>query len=233
MTIPASLDIWAVTASCSLYLLFVWFELCPSVAQPNFHHLHLMTHGYEMRRHYNPFQDCSWELTPSWKTIGNIKPNANPPLAFHPSLPSDRLLPLLLVVLIQAQILWFPKLSGGELWTIPLLSEAHCPLPEVDPPFSHHSSSRSGLQRRLNWLAPTWKGSDLSSQVPKVTMKQMLSLFPLLRAGLWLRRETGCPTFLGDPDPGQPKGKHAHCQSLCSIALKWEYLALVNLHTAY
>lgn len=107
------------------------------------------------------------------------------------------------------------------------------PLPEVDPPFSHHSSSRSGLQRRLDWLAPTWKGSDLSSQVPKVTMEQMLSLSPLLRAGPWLRRETGCPTFLDDPDPGQPEGKHAHCQSLCSIALKWEYLALVNLHTAY
>lgn len=32
-------------ACCSLYLLFLRCELCPSVAEPNFCHLRLMTHG--------------------------------------------------------------------------------------------------------------------------------------------------------------------------------------------
>lgn len=41
---------------------------------------------------------------------------------------------------------------------------------------SHRFSSRSHLQRRLDWLHPACKSPGLSSHVPKVTMKQMLSL---------------------------------------------------------
>lgn len=166
---------------------------------------------------------CSWELCPSWKTMGNIKPNAKKSLFFTPVFLLDNYFHFQWFALAWMHNHCGSKSKWWWVTMIPLLHNPYCPLPGevmVIPPFSH-------LQRSLDWLAPAWKVSDVSSEWDK-----MLSLSPILRARLWLRMESGCPAFLDDPVPGQPEG-NANYQSLCGIAFKWKCLVPVKIPTTW
>lgn len=89
----------------------------------------------KVRRCYTPFQDCSFPLAAcgscvcpakQWETSNLMirKPCFSPQSSFQPI---TFIFSNFLVVLMQAQTLWFPKLRRGELQLILLLSDPRCP----------------------------------------------------------------------------------------------------------
>lgn len=127
---------------CSLYLLFVRCELCPSVAELSFCHLYLMTHRYETRRNYTPSQDCSLRALSILQNNGKHEALMlrYPCIAPQSSFRTITFTFSNLFVFACMYSHCSSKCKSGWVSMISLLHKPHCPLPGavvIIPPFSH------------------------------------------------------------------------------------------------